>query len=784
MLLLLMKISHVIVLSLLLLSYCANGAETKRVYRVGITSFRDKALTLKQWSPTMDYLSSKIPGCHFVAIPLNLQELKAALSKGELDFVITNPEHYIVLETDYGVSRAATQVKKENGKYLDQFGGVVFARSDRTDIRQLDDVKGRTIAASDRSSFAGFLLQFDLLKAHGIDIDRDTHVQYLGFPQDLSVKAVLDGHADIGFVRTGVLEAMAKEGRINLSRIRVLNQKPLSDFPFLLSTGLFPEWPLAATPHLSYDIKNQVVAALLMMPPGSPAARSAQYYRWTTPRDYLSVQSIMRRNHVYPFDKRERVTFEEALHEFAIYILSVFLLVTTSFAWLYLRSRRLNIELDNSRQQLILIAHHDELTGLPNRRMLLDRLHLAITGSARSGHAGSLLFIDLDDFKTLNDNLGHALGDKLLAQVAQRLIRCIREADTVARLGGDEFVVILEGLSENLSEAAIQTQNIADKILIEHGQAYQLDGHSYHSSCSIGATLFIGYNESLEGLMKQADMAMYQAKGAGRNLMRFFDPTMQAIVHARAELETDLRQGLKRKEFILYYQSQVDADGRLIGAEALVRWQHPERGVVGPNEFISLAEETGLILPLGRWVLETACAQLVDWASKPEMAHLSLAVNISARQFRQPDFPEQVLAVVDQSGANPMSLKLEITESLLLTNIDEVIEKMTALKAIGIAFAIDDFGTGYSSLAYLKRLPLDQLKIDQSFVRDLLTDPNDAAIARTIIALAHSLDLSVIAEGVENDEQRVFLASIGCFAYQGYLFGRPGPVEGIEQLLN
>jgi EAL domain-containing protein (putative c-di-GMP-specific phosphodiesterase class I) len=314
-------------------------------------------------------------------------------------------------------------------------------------------------------------------------------------------------------------------------------------------------------------------------------------------------------------------------------------------------------------------------------------------------------------------------------------------------------------------------------------EPYLLAGHEHHSTASMGVTLFSDHENSVDELLKQADLAMYQAKAAGRNGLRFFDPEMQAVVAARASLEVDLRQGLQKDQLLLYYQPQVDGAGRLSGAEALVRWKHPLRGLVSPAEFIPLAEETGLILPLGLWVLETACAQLANWALRPETCGFTVAVNISAVQFRQPDFVEQVLAVLARSGANPQKLKLELTESLLLENVADIITKMTALKAEGVGFSLDDFGTGYSSLSYLKRLPLDQLKIDQSFVRDLLTDPNDAAIAKTIVALGQSLGLSVIAEGVETEEQRVLLASLGCHCCQGYLFGRPLPLDGFEQLL-
>ena len=429
------------------------------------------------------------------------------------------------------------------------------------------------------------------------------------------------------------------------------------------------------------------------------------------------------------------------------------------------------------------LAFYDSLTGLPNRRLLLDRLHQAFASSARSGRQGAVLFIDLDNFKTINDTLGHDIGDLLLQQAAQRLESCLREVDTVSRLGGDEFVVMLEDLSEQPLEAATQTRIVGEKILARLKQTYQLDIHEYHSSSSIGATLFSDHDQSGEELLKRADIAMYQAKKAGRNTLSFFDPKMQDMINARIASESGLRKALEIQQFQLYYQIQVDSSRRPLGAEALIRWLHPARGLVSPAEFIPLAEETGLILPIGQWVLDTACDQLKVWEQDMRTRDLVLAVNVSARQFHQADFVAQVQSTVQHHAINPKRLKLELTETMLLKNIEETISTMNVLKAIGIQLSLDDFGTGYSSLQYLKRLPLDQLKIDQSFVCDLATDSNDKAIVRTIIAIATSLNMNVIAEGVEAEEQRQFLLDTGCMNFQGYLFGKPVPIAEFEALL-
>ena len=434
--------------------------------------------------------------------------------------------------------------------------------------------------------------------------------------------------------------------------------------------------------------------------------------------------------------------------------------------------------------QIKSLAFYDPLTKLPNRRLLMDRLKHALTTSTRRRRHGALLLIDLDNFKAVNDTLGHDKGDLLLQQIAELLLSCVRADDTVARLGGDEFVVIIEDLSESAVEAGTQAKVLGEKILSVLSKTYQLASYTQHSTPSIGVTLFLDLSESVDELLKRVDLALYQAKAAGRNALRFFDPQMQAVVTARVEMEASLRQAIDNEQFTLYYQPQMTSNNNgtdyPTGAEALVRWNNPVRGMVSPAEFIPLAEETGLILPLGKWILETACKQLACWATQAEMEHISLAVNVSSREFHKADFVNQVLAVLKRTGARPQRLKLELTESLLITNVEDIITKMTALRKEGVCFSLDDFGTGYSSLSYLKRLPLHQLKIDQGFVRDILIDPNDAAIAQMVIVLAGSLGLEVIAEGVETETQRNFLAEHGCHSYQGYLYSRPLPLNEFE----
>lgn len=429
------------------------------------------------------------------------------------------------------------------------------------------------------------------------------------------------------------------------------------------------------------------------------------------------------------------------------------------------------------------LAFYDPLTQLPNRRLLSEQLNRALRASDRSGHHGAVLFIDIDHFKNLNDTRGHDVGDQLLVGVAERLLSCVRGEDTVARLGGDEFVVMLEDLDAEPTEAAYQAETVADKLLQMLNQPYHLMGRIHENTSSIGATLFRGQQESIDDLLRQSDIALYRAKDAGRAVVRFFDPTMQAAIDARAALEVDLRKALANREFCLHFQAQLDSAGNLLGAETLVRWNHPERGLVPPGEFIPYAEEFGLIMHIGRWVLEEACRQIRVWSDMPVAKHLQVAVNVSAHQFLDDDFVEETLRLVRALDIEPQRLKLELTESALIGNIDEVIGKMQVLKAAGIEFSLDDFGTGYSSLSYLRRLPLDQLKIDRSFINDIAAT-SGAAIVQTIIGMGRNLGLDVIAEGVETREQFEFLDTHGCHAYQGYLFARPLPLPEFEALVS
>ncbi|MCX7111236.1 MAG: EAL domain-containing protein [Proteobacteria bacterium] len=440
-------------------------------------------------------------------------------------------------------------------------------------------------------------------------------------------------------------------------------------------------------------------------------------------------------------------------------------------------------ERKQAEEEIKQLAFYDPLTQLPNRRLLLDRLQQALATSVRSRLYGALLFIDLDNFKTLNDTLGHDKGDLLLQEVASRISACVRECDTVARLGGDEFVVMLIGMDGDAQEATAQTQKIGRKILAMLNQVYSLADHEHYGSASIGITLFVGHSSSMDELLKQADIALYQAKAAGRNALCFFDAQMQSSIIVRATLLNDLRHALAKNQFKLFCQAEVGHDQKMIGVEVLLRWDHPKQGLISPHDFIPLAEETGLIQPIGQWVLESACALLKSWERNTEWLHLYVAVNISVRQFHQPNFVNRVLEIVRDTGIDTSKLMLELTETLVLADLGDAVAKMNTLKEVGIRFALDDFGTGYSSLAYLTRLPFNQLKIDQSFVQHLAPYSNDLALCEAIVVMAHKLGIKVIAEGIETQGQCDILKQIGCDYGQGYLFSKPLPADEFERLI-
>lgn len=992
--------------------------------RIGVLSFRDIEATRQQWAPLAEHLNQQISGRRFELVPLHLDDLNHAVEGGKIDFVLTQPEHYVMLRTRHGLAAVATLMPLAGGLPVSRIGGVIVTRNGRGDIRELADLRERTVAAPHQNSLAGYRLQQWTLLQAGINLPDDLKgITFTGQSQDEVIRQVVNNQVDVGFVRTGLIESMIDEGKLDAGAIKVINPQYDPDFPLRRSTALCPEWPFLASGHVPEALVKAVVMALLQIKPDDPAALAGKFYGFSPPADYGALESMLLELDAHPnrlayfglrdiiakysaaivaslsivlllmllavvllirskrrvaAALRERAAMLDSLGE-GLYVIDrqghcefinpvaleilgltrqeivgkdqhrlfhhhrpdgspypnsecpIYLtlhdgrkrrgeewffrkngegfpvrysvtplrdrrnegavvafhdisdsrkadeqmrisaiafetqeamLVTdaakriirvnrafteiTGYTvdevigqtpavfksghheygfygemWASLKAhgnwrgeiwnRRKNGEVfpewlsitavrnaegqishfvasyldltqrKEAEEQIQFLAFYDPLTHLPNRRLLNERLEKALLAGARHRRYAALLFIDLDNFKMLNDSMGHAIGDLLLREVAQRLSNSIRANDTVARQGGDEFVILLEELSQDIHGAIAQIKLIAHNMLEALDKPYQFGDVSYHCTASIGAVPFMDTGETVESLLKSADMAMYKAKAAGKNALRFFDPSMQTEIEQRATVERELRNALQAGQFELYFQPQVDSAGSVFGAEALIRWHHPGRGLVGPDEFIRIAEESRLILPIGQWVLTQACRQLALWQKNPDTAHLTLAVNVSALQFRDSDFVNSVARAIAESGAPGSRLKLEITESLLVEDIGGTIEHMRPLKEkLGVGLVLDDFGTGYSSLSYLKQLPLDQIKIDRSFVRDINSDPNDAAIAETIIALGHFFNLTIIAEGVETPAQRDTLIICGCKAFQGFYFGKPGTIEQFQ----
>ena len=917
---------------LVLLASSAQAAEKE--IRIGVLSFRSLEQSKLQWQATADYLNTQMAGFHFSIIPMYYTNLDLAINRHELDFVLTNPEYYTTLHADHALSAIATLMPLVNGNPVSTFGGVILARADRADINSLADVRGKVVASPNEHSLGGYLMERWALYKQGIMISQIAHIQFTDMPHDKAVLEVLNGTADVAFVRTGILEGMAHDGSIRIDQFKVLNRQPLARFPQLLSTDLYPEWPFAAMPNVPDELVKRVTLNLLMIQPRSLAARQGNYFGFSPPGNYAKVEAVMERLKVDP-ERKHQFSLRDVASKYGFELISgaLLLLLTVLTVAIYLARTNRNLQksyrererLDSELQQInatledkvarrtrelresetrfrrmfehhaspmlliepvgggIVNANHaaaefygysieqmavmnigqinvqpeqltsgsmlqaqqekrnfftfhhrlangeictvevhsspvevegrsllfsiihditernqleakmhdlafyDPLTRLPNRRLLVDRLNRALISAARNRQHGALMFLDLDHFKVLNDLHGHDIGDQMLVEVARRILSCIRSQDSAARFGGDEFVVMLEELSKNQHDAKKQAGDIAEKIRRLLAQPYLLqrgeDVIMHHCSSSIGVTVFLDHEGSLEQLLKRSDMAMYRAKDAGRNVIRFFDPDMQFEIETGAALEADLHSALAQQEFRLFYQVQVNILGKPHGAEVLLRWQHPGRGLVSPDQFIPLAEGAGLIVPIGEWVLDTACTQIKLWEDDVLLSNLVIAVNVSAKQFRHPDFVGLVKKIVLQHDIRPELLKLELTESLVLEDIEDTIAKMKELKALGLIFSMDDFGTGYSSLSHLKRLPLDQIKIDQSFVRDITTDKNDLVMVNTIVDLGMNFEMEVIAEGVETQAQLELLQRAGCISFQGYLFSKPVPLKEFETLL-
>ena len=903
----------------LLLTAVGHALAGAQTVRVGVLAFQGKEQALAQWSATAEHLSKTIEGTRFELAPMTYDELNESVRLGSLDLVLTNPEHYVALRNAFNLRALVTVAALVGGQVRDDFGSTIFTLAANTGVQTLQDVRGKRVAGVDVYSLGGFLMAADEFRLAGVDLrSRDVReLNFVGLPHSKVVTEVLQGRADVGMVRSGVLEQMAAKGLVSLGDLRVLNDRSSASFPHKVSTSLYPEWPVAAMAQTPGHLVKDVTMALLSMEPTSAAAVAARIRGFYPAANYAPVEALMQRLNVYP-----RVVSVPLWDELSVqYGVQIRLAATALLAlgmglsgYLWLSNRRLqrvtNLYRDaqqglqvtaaafNSQVGLVVtdpttniiranralcdmlgfdesdlvglttaslrgasvpvgfigtlweqlnrtgrwegelhcrhraghevlcivtikavregahgvsgfvgsfvdvtqrkqteaeirhLAFDDVLTALPNRRLFLECLQTDLEHTVTQGTLGAVMFIDLDHFKTLNDAHGHSVGDQLLQHIAKRLQKVVRPGDLVARLGGDEFVVMLTGLQGPEEQATAQALAMAETVRRAILEPYQLEMTlssevsqplAYQCSGSIGVALYGKGHEALAEVLKRADVAMYQAKQGGRNAIRLYDPQAQLLLNHKAAMTADLSTALSNRELSLHYQLQSTTTGVPIGAECLLRWKHPLRGNVSPAEFIELAEESGAIVAMGNWVLQTACRTLASWAHTPGFEHLTVSVNVSPRQFREADFVAHITAILAQTGAPASRLMLEITEGIVFGQADEIIEKMEQLCALGLGFSIDDFGTGYSSLSYLQRLPLREVKIDKAFVRDVTENPNSAAIVRTIIALGSSLRLKVVSEGVETAAQQALLAALGCDVIQGYLLGKPVELEVFQQ---
>ncbi|SFR56479.1 EAL domain-containing protein [Thiomicrospira sp. ALE5] len=896
------KIFFILLLSLSFQVVASEQAD-KPTLVLGVQTFTDKSATLYEWTPIVDHLNQQLRSVKLELKVFFLEELNQAVANKQVDFILSNPQAYINLAVTQGLSSPlASLMNLVDNQPVRMFGGIIATRQDASHINTFKDIGRKKIAAPTTEGFGGFLMQKRELRNHGIHI-HPSQVKTTG-SQDLAIFTLLEGNADIAFVRTGVIESLTQAGRIPPDSIKVLGQQPGHTFPLILSTQLYPEWPLSALDHVDMFYASEVTAKFLAIPYGHSALERANIYGFSIPIDYEQIRQLMIELNVPPYDKtgtalmthiinQHRMTINIGVFTLVLFIimLAVILffnyrlkrsndqlierdadlriaavafetqkaiMITDRFEQIIrvnyafseitgfssdevmgktpsiLRSRKHNktfyadvwpqiltdgswqgevcsqrkngqdfptfqvinaiknnqneithflfafndiSEQKRTEQSFFELAFYDPLTGLANRRLLEDHIDKALAAAERHHHFCALMFIDLDHFKNLNDSMGHNFGDELLKRVARRLQRCVRKEDVVARPGGDEFIILMQNLSTEESEAANQALSIANKIIEQCNRAYTLSGNRYTITASLGIHLFSSGDHTSIELMKRSDLAMYQAKEQGRNAVRFFDPDMEKKVENRSQLEHDLRQAIDNRDFLLYYQKKVNAQQDTQGYEALIRWPHPEKNMISPADFIPVAEETGLIIPIGDWVIEQACQTLKRFQQNDQTKALTLSINVSIKQFRQADFTDKVIQKIKHYQIDPSKLELEVTESMLMDNLEDTVAKMKELKTLGVQFSLDDFGTGYSSLSYLKNLPLSALKVDKSFVRDMLVDKEDAAIVETIIALAKTLKLQVIAEGVEEVAQVEALKLLGCDLYQGFLYSKPQPLD-------
>ncbi len=850
--------------------------------------------TALRYGPLVDYLNGALQGQRIELQVLSQAQLEAGIANRSLSFVSTTSAHFITVRGRYPLAGViATLVTAEDGVPTSQYGGVVVRRRDRSELRHLSDVRGHTIAVASQNHMAWRAPAFELLQL-GITLPRDARAVLETQTHEKALQAMLDGRADFAFVRTGILEKLSLNGMLDVSRLDVVEPRTAPGFRLLVSTRLYPEWPVFALPHVDERAVRQVASALYALEPEHPAAQAAGIHGFTTPADYLPVENLSRALRLPPYDHVPEFTFRDVLQRWRFEILGVCIallaiglllarlwklqhqadarqrlavrvfettneaivvtdaddtIVTVNPAFsritgfmerevvgkshlsllaqpqdksflhhmkLALRefgewsgevwSRRKNGELfpewatmssirDKSERvtQYVSIytdlseirraeeraeqlASRDPLTGLANRTQFLKKLGESLDQLDRDHRFAGVLLLDIDRFKHVNEARGLVLGDALLKAVAALLRKNLHSDDVLARLSGDMFAVLPPRGMPSREAAGREALALAEKLRSVLKQHIRIDDEHFALDVSVGIALFPAPGcDHADEIMRQADTALHKAKAEGGARTTFFEVAMGDAVEQRFRVERELRLALVQDELRCHLQPQVSADGRLVGAEALIRWEHPQRGLVPPAVFIPIAEMSDLIAELDRWMLSQVCRLLVELDRRGQA--LRLSVNISPRHFQKPDFVESVRLLLSNSGADPSRLMLEVTEGLVMGDMADAVQKMSELSAMGLRFSMDDFGTGYSSLAYLKRLPISELKIDKSFVQDVTTNPQDAALVDTILAVARQLHLQVVAEGVETEAHAHFFDSRGDVVRQGYLYGRPEAAE-------
>ncbi|MBE0508728.1 MAG: EAL domain-containing protein [Marinospirillum sp.] len=742
---------------------CASDTEKQRV-TLGLPAFWDKEETRQQWQPLADYLTSSIPTVKFEIQVLNLTEMEQAVANQDIDFLFTNPSLYVYYTYRYGLSSPlATVVNQLEGQDVRQFAGVIFTRADRTDLQQLSDLRGKRLAAVSESSLAAYQMQQYELQQVGVRLPDQADMLFTGLPLPRVVEAVLSGTADAGFVRAGVLESMQLAGSLEAGSTRLIGTMTFPDFPIPVSTRLYPEWPFAALGNVPEELSRQVAGALLSLPRQGIVAQQLDISGFTVPGDYRMIDQLLQELRLPPFNTPSELTFREVWERWQYHLFTGLLLFALLLASSVFSLRKANQKLLRSQEHIHHLAYHDALTNLPNRVFLLEMLQQQLIHKLQP-ESQQLVLLNLDRFKTINNARGSHLADLLLKQLSRLLQTHLGNEGQCFRMGADEFALLVKS-----------TSTLPQSLFTLVSQPIELEGERLPVSISMGYTFYPLPEDQPEKVLSRASTALDHAKRSGGSQQACFQAGMAQNVNTSFEVERELPHAIHSQQLQLYLQPQVNASGQRMAAEVLVRWQHPEKGLLPPGQFIPVAEKSNLIVELGNWVLRESCKLMADADSRG--INLRLAVNISPRHFRQTDFVPRLSHLLAETGINPHQLTLEITESLVIDNLADIISKMQQLRNMGIHFSIDDFGTGYSSLAYLKRLPIHEIKIDRGFVQDAPTSADDAALVETILAVAEKLKLQVVAEGVETSEQAAFLNARATVLHQGYLYGRPEPAE-------